>query len=81
MDRDDFLDGLKQNFFDKIHGCAMECEHHEEMNFNELDKKLAHVWSAAKTEGVKWDEYSSWAQECIPEYFDKLTFFKTKKAA
>ena len=83
MNREDFLDGLKSSYFSEIHECVLECEEHsgDTIDYKKLQLKMNGVWSEAKTEGIKWEEFCSWVQECVPEHFSSLPGFKIKTAA
>ena len=84
MNRESFLETIRQQYADEIREAYIECEHDEGRTFDipELNKRLKKLMSAAKVSGLAPAEFEEMVRSILPDVVSKLDFGSwAKKAA
>ena len=82
MNRESFLEGIRQQYADQIHEAYIECEHeHDHIDVKSLDRHLTKLRAAAKVQGLAVEEFEDLVRATLPDVVDKLDFWAGKKAA
>ena len=82
MNRESFLEGIRQQYADQIHEAYIECEHeHDHIDVPALNKRLSKLRAAAGGQGLAVAEFEDLVRATLPDVVDKLDFWAGKKAA
>lgn len=83
MDRESYLDGVRQQYLEKISAAYMQCEHGRQLNLVELAGKLTTMKRQALKEGLGAGEFDDMVFATVPGVQGKidLTLGAEKKAA
>lgn len=83
MDREDFLETIKQQFADEIQEAYLECEHDDgrKIDYPQLQAKLAKLMQHAKVEGLPHSEFEGLVYNLLPQIRGKIVLSPLKKAA
>jgi hypothetical protein len=81
MDRESFLDTLRQKYAENIHEAYLECEHEDgrSVDYPRLNGLLQKLAKTAKVEGLPPKEFEDLVRSTLPEVNGKLDL--GKKAA
>jgi hypothetical protein len=75
MDRESFLDGIKQQYAERIHEAYIECEHEEVVDFTRLGTALKKLMTQAKAEGLPAKDFEDLVRSTLPESVEHLNMF------
>jgi hypothetical protein len=83
MNKESFLDALKQQFTDEIHEAYIECEHGTEgkVDLPSLNLRIQKLMAHAQIEGLSPIEFQQLVRATLPGVADKIVFQAAKKAA
>ncbi len=80
MDRDSFLEGVKNQFTSEITALYLKYEHNGKVDHPELTKELKSLEKQARVEGINSREFADLVRSCLPAADSEKTGW-TKKAA
>jgi hypothetical protein len=75
MNREDFLETIRQQYADDIQEAYFESEHGyapNRVNVEELNSRLTQLLASAKVEGLTREEFEELARATLPDVADKL---------
>jgi hypothetical protein len=78
MNRESFLETVRQQFTDEIHSVFLRCEHGKDVDYPQLTHLLSKLRDAAKREGLAHSDFEDLVKSVLPEVWDHLQW---KKAA
>ncbi len=83
MNRESFLETIKQQYSDEIHEAYLECEHEGKIDMPALTAKLKKLISCAQVEGLSESEFLAVAKTALPdpEVLASISSKISKKAA
>ncbi len=86
MNRESFLETVRQQYADEIREAYIECEHEDhgsqEVDFVELNKRLNNLRTSAKLDGLSVAEFEELARATLPDSVaEKVEFAPARKAA
>lgn len=78
MDRDDFVEALREQYADEIHEAYIECEHENGKNidFEKLNDSLAKLMKAANVDGLHDSDFKELVKSTLPEVVEHVPFLK-----
>ena len=82
MDRDSFLETLRQQYAEDIREAYLECEHGKEaVDLKKLNAKLVQLHKEAKVDGLPSPDFADLVRAELPDVADKVTWDARKVAA
>ena len=67
MNKESFLEVVKQQYSDEIHAAYIECEHgHGKVDFKGLNERLQKLMANAKVEGLAPCDFEELARATLP---------------
>lgn len=73
MNKESFLDTIRDQYREEIREAYLESEHHEKIDYSELKYKLSHLKKAAALEGLPHKDFEDLVKCALPEeVFEKL---------
>jgi hypothetical protein len=83
MNKESFLDTIKQQYSDEIHAAYVECEHGggHKIDLPELSKRLQKLMASAKVEGLPGAEFEDLVRATLPDIAEKVELRPVRKAA
>jgi hypothetical protein len=86
MNRESFLETIRQQYADEIREAYIECEHDDhgsqQVDFAELNRRLNKLRSSAKLDGLAVTEFEELARATLPDgVAEKVEFAPVRKAA
>ena len=78
MNRESFLETVRQQFTDEIHAVFLRCEHGKDVDYAQLTHLLSKLRDAAKREGLAYPDFEDLVKSALPGVWDHLEW---KKAA
>lgn len=84
MNRESFLDTIKQQYTDEIREAYLECEHGYapfRVDVMELNRRLNKLRAIAKKEGLPMMDFEELARAALPDVAEMIEFEPVRKAA
>ena len=83
MNRDDYIEVLKNHYIEEIHDSLIKSEKNdgEDINYILLNQLVYMSWHSAKIEGVPLELFRDWILDAIPELTDYIELINLKQAA
>jgi hypothetical protein len=81
MNRESFLEAVKEQYADEIHEAYLECEHGEKLDLPKLESMLARLMAAASHEGISASDFKELVRTTLPDHADELELLAEPKAA
>jgi hypothetical protein len=83
MDKETFLDAIRQQYVDDIHEAYLECDHGGDhmIDMATLNKKLRTLMANAKVDGLSAAEFEELAKATLPDVAGKIDLAPARKAA
>ncbi len=81
MNRESFLDTLRQQYSDEIRGAFLECAHErgEQVDFQKLDEMLTKLMQNASVDGLPEQEFVELVQSTIPYAWEQLELSRRRQ--
>lgn len=81
MDRDDFIEGLREQYSNQIQQAYLACEHeHNRIDWKALNDKLNKLMKNAVAEGLTRPQFEDLIRFSLPEVFGQVDL-KARKIA
>jgi hypothetical protein len=81
MDRDDFIEGLREQYSNQIQQAYLACEHDKNrVDWKQLNEKLNKLMKSAVAEGLSRPQFEDLIRHSLPEVFGQV-HLKSKRAA
>ena len=81
MDRETFLEQVKQQYMERITAIYVQAEHTGSVDFGQLTTALQKLKKSAAAEGIKAADFDEMVYSAIPEMEGKFDLPPVKKAA
>jgi hypothetical protein len=83
MDRESFLETVKNQYVDEIRVAFLECEHHggRVIDYSALNQRLKKLMVGAKKEGISPRDFQLLVQAVLPHVFEQIALGEGKRAA
>jgi hypothetical protein len=83
MNRDDVVDGLREQYKDDILDAYHHCLVNQGQDFDhgKLVTKLNTLQKAAAKDGLEWDEFDSLVKASVPDVYDEFATSNGRHAA
>ena len=84
MNRESFLDAIRQQYTDEIREAYLECEHGYapyRVDVPELNRRLDKLMANAKVEGLAEVEFEELARATLPDVAEQIVLTPLRKAA
>lgn len=72
MDRESFLDTLREQYADEIHEAYVACNHGEAVDYDQLNTSLGRIMKTARVDGLSEADFAELVQSTIPEHSEKI---------
>lgn len=83
MDRDSFIEALREQYAEEIYEAYLECEHDngKVVDYRQLNQALNKMMRTAKVDGLPEVEFKDLVSSELPQVMDKIELVKSKNAA
>lgn len=76
MNRESFLETVKQHVTEELHAVYVECEHGEDVDYTRLTHLLSKLRDAAKREGLAYAEFEDLVKGELPGVWERLSLIR-----
>jgi hypothetical protein len=80
MNKESFLETIRQQYSDEIHEAYIECEHGNKVDLVQLNQRLARLMTHAKVEGLSVADFHELVVSTLPAYADQVDYQGVRKA-
>jgi hypothetical protein len=83
MDRESFLETVKNQYVDEIRVAFLECEHHggKVIDYSALNQRLKKLMVGAKKAGISTHDFQLLVQAVLPHIVEQLVLGEGKRVA